>query len=74
MQFIETIDFTRSITRFLTDHEYRQLQTALVRAPKQGVVIPGTPGLRKLRWSMEARGKQGGLRWSEEACYERERF
>jgi mRNA-degrading endonuclease RelE of RelBE toxin-antitoxin system len=62
VEFIETADFTRYVTELLTDYEYRQLQAALVRAPKQGVVIPGTPGLRKLRWRIGARGKRGGLR------------
>ena len=30
--------------------------------PEQGPVIPGSGGLRKIRWSAEGRGKRGGLR------------
>lgn len=30
--------------------------------PVAGVVIPGTGGVRKLRWAGSGRGKRGGLR------------
>lgn len=30
--------------------------------PKAGEVIPGSGGLRKLRWRTAGRGKRGGLR------------
>lgn len=30
--------------------------------PEAGVVIPGSGGLRKLRWAGSGRGKRGGLR------------
>ena len=30
--------------------------------PKAGDVIPGTGGVRKLRWARGARGKSGGVR------------
>jgi hypothetical protein len=32
------------------------------RTPTRGARIPGTGGLRKLRWSSEGRGKRGGIR------------
>jgi hypothetical protein len=35
--------------------------TLLLR-PEQGVVIPGSGGLRKIRWGREGQGKRGGLR------------
>ncbi len=31
-------------------------------SPEQGPVIPGSGGLRKLRWAGRGRGKRGGLR------------
>jgi len=34
----------------------------LVLAPDAGVLIPGTGGLRKLRWLAEGRGRRGGVR------------
>jgi len=30
--------------------------------PAAGVVIPGTGGVRKLRWGLQGRGKRGGAR------------
>jgi hypothetical protein len=46
----------------LSDDEYRLLQHALLFRPEQGSVIPGTGGLRKLRWKQRGGGKRGGLR------------
>ena len=34
----------------------------LVRYPDKGNVIPGTGGVRKLRWALKGKGKRGGLR------------
>ncbi|MDO8755153.1 MAG: type II toxin-antitoxin system RelE/ParE family toxin [Anaerolineales bacterium] len=62
MQFIETSVFTRQVTTLLADDEYRQLQIALVSHPDTGAVIQHSGGLRKIRWSMGARGKRGGVR------------
>ncbi len=62
MEFIETSIFTERITKLLSDREYQALQHELAAAPKQGDVIPGAAGLRKLRWGTAARGKRGGLR------------
>jgi len=46
----------------LSDEEYRRLQTALVNRPLAGSVIKGSGGLRKIRWTIEGRGKRGGVR------------
>lgn len=62
LTFIETPLFTRLVTDYLSDDEYRQLQTALVENPEAGAVIPQSGGVRKLRWSLRGRGKRGGLR------------
>jgi hypothetical protein len=35
---------------------------ALVLHPDLGSVIPGSGGLRKLRWAIRGRGKRGGVR------------
>jgi mRNA-degrading endonuclease RelE of RelBE toxin-antitoxin system len=42
--------------------EYRSLQMALLLRPEQGALIPGSGGLRKLRWSAKGRGRRGGCR------------
>ena len=62
MRFVETPVFTRLITEALDDDQYRTLQLALALRPEQGVVIRGSGGLRKLRWSVPGRGKRGGAR------------
>jgi mRNA-degrading endonuclease RelE of RelBE toxin-antitoxin system len=60
--FIETPLFTRLIGEYLSDEEYRQLQTAIAKDPEAGAVISGAGGVRKLRWAFSGRGKRGGLR------------
>ena len=62
MRFIETAIFTRAITRVLDDEQYRSLQLALLLRPEVGLVIRGSGGIRKLRWSVAGRGKRGGIR------------
>jgi mRNA-degrading endonuclease RelE of RelBE toxin-antitoxin system len=60
--FIETTAFTRRIQEYLSDDEYRALQAALIENPEAGPVIPGSGGVRKLRWAAPGRGKRGGYR------------
>jgi mRNA-degrading endonuclease RelE of RelBE toxin-antitoxin system len=54
--------FTRRIQDILADEEYRLLQSQLVQRPDSGKIVPGSGGLRKLRWSASGRGKRGGAR------------
>lgn len=60
--FIETKLFTRLSSELLSDDEMRELQTALIANPHAGDVVPGTGGVRKLRWRAPGRGKRGGYR------------
>ena len=60
--FIETKLFTRLVQDYLTDDEYRELQSLLIGQPEAGAVIPGSGGVRKLRWKGPGRGKRGGYR------------
>jgi DNA-binding transcriptional regulator YiaG len=62
MIIIETPISTKQITSALSEDEYRLFQLSLAERPDAGKVIPGSGGLRKLRWSAEGRGKRGGLR------------
>ena len=59
---VETQSFTRRIDDLLTADEYRLLQVELLQQPTSGDVIPGTGGIRKLRWGASGRGKRGGAR------------
>jgi hypothetical protein len=38
------------------------LQNKLVKDPECGNIIPGSGGLRKVRWSLSGRGKRSGSR------------
>jgi hypothetical protein len=60
--FIETRLFTRLVQEYLSDDEYQALQIMLMEQPGAGDVIPGTGGVRKLRWRAPGRGKRGGYR------------
>ncbi len=60
--FVETHAFTVVIRGLLPDDSYRLLQAALTGNPELGVVIPGTRGIRKVRWLGSGHGKRGGIR------------
>ena len=62
MIFKETAVFTKRVRRLLSEEEYRFLQTRLLQDPDAGSVIPGSGGLRKIRWTAEGSGKRGGTR------------
>jgi mRNA-degrading endonuclease RelE of RelBE toxin-antitoxin system len=62
MIIVETSVFTRQVQKLLSDDEYRQLQIELANYPAAGVIIQGSGGIRKMRWSIGKRGKRGGVR------------
>ncbi len=51
MEFLEAPAFTRYVSGYLADDEYRELQNWLAETPDHGDAIPGTGGFRKLRWT-----------------------
>ena len=62
MRFVETPIFTEVIGELLSVDEYARLQHNLILRPDLGVVIPGSRGIRKLRFGVAGQGKRGGLR------------
>ena len=62
MVIIETPVFTKRVVDTLTDDEYRELQQFIAEHPEAGSIIPGSHGLRKLRWTRSGKGKRGGTR------------
>jgi hypothetical protein len=59
---VETPEFIRRIDKLMDDGERAALILYLAENPTAGDLIPGTGGLRKLRWGLEGRGKRGGAR------------
>jgi hypothetical protein len=62
MEFIETSLFTKLVYHYLSEEEYFGLQGFLVRHPETGKIVPGSGGVRKLRWGSAGKGKSGGVR------------
>ena len=62
MEFIETFVFSKKSLLLLGDEGIWLLQKALILYPLTGAVIPGSGGLRKMRWFSLGKGKKGGLR------------
>ena len=62
MRFLETPVLTSSVSRFLSEESYRQLQIALMLRPEQGPVIVAAGGARTIRWARAGSGKRGGVR------------
>jgi len=62
--FVELPALERRRADYLDDGGFRELQELLMARPDAGALIPGTGGLRKLRFGDARRGegKRGGLR------------
>lgn len=62
--FVELPPFERHRADYLGDDAFRTLQDLLMRHPEAGDPMPGTGGLRKLRFvdARRGKGKRGGLR------------
>jgi len=46
----------------MDEEEYSELQQFMMQNPESGQVVPGSGGVRKLRWRRPGMGKRGGLR------------
>jgi len=62
MLFVELPPFIAFRERYWSDEELAAVQRFLLTAPDAGQLIPGSGGLRKLRWAALQRGKRGGAR------------
>lgn len=58
----ETPIFTRQTEKLFDDEEKRELIDFLAKNPLSGEEIPGTGGVRKVRFAASGRGKRGGAR------------
>ncbi|MBN9558928.1 MAG: type II toxin-antitoxin system RelE/ParE family toxin [Alphaproteobacteria bacterium] len=63
MKIVRTNPFLKALKRAGADEgDLRALESELQRNPDSGDVIPGTDGIRKIRFAIGNRGKRGGGR------------
>ncbi|MGA2328295.1 MAG: hypothetical protein ABSH05_18610 [Bryobacteraceae bacterium] len=58
---VETGTFVRQVDELLSASSREELIGFLAFNPEAGDVIPGTGGIRKVRWAVAGKGKRGGL-------------
>ena len=58
----ETPTFARQASKLFSEEERSELIASLAENPLAGDRIPGTGGVRKLRFASYGRGKRGGVR------------
>ena len=59
---VETPLFQRLADVYWTEQQRSLFVSFIAANPDAGEVIPGSGGVRKVRWSMAGRGKRGGVR------------
>jgi hypothetical protein len=59
---VETDEFLAATKKPMDGAERTELVAYLAWNPMAGDLIPGSGGVRKIRWGLEGRGKRGGAR------------
>lgn len=59
---VETPTFQRLWPDYWTEEERGEFASWLALSPDAGDVVPGSGGVRKVRWSRAGSGKRGGVR------------
>ena len=59
---IESIKFQALVDLYLEESSFSEFKTFLANHPDAGDVIPGSGGVRKIRWARAGIGKRGGVR------------
>lgn len=59
---VETPEFLSATRKLMRDDERALLVDYLAHNPMAGDLVPGTGGVRKVRWALEGRGKRSGGR------------
>jgi hypothetical protein len=62
MAVVEMPEFLARSKAILTEAERTALVAHLGANPEAGQLVPGTGGVRKIRWGAPGRGKRGGAR------------
>jgi hypothetical protein len=58
----ETAPFQADARKLFAEDDLFALVDHLARNPEYGDLVPGTGGVRKLRWAIGGKGKRGGAR------------
>lgn len=59
---VEVAPFSARAREIWDEPDIEAFKDFIARNPTAGAVIPGTGGVRKIRWSASGRGKRGGAR------------
>jgi hypothetical protein len=59
---VETTPWLNRVGSRMTEDESDEATTQIAKEPECGDVIPGTGGVRKLRFGVGSKGKSGGVR------------
>lgn len=62
LTIVETPTFQRLWPDYWTEDERAAFASWLALSPEAGDVVPGSGGVRKVRWSSTGSGKRGGVR------------
>ena len=59
---VEALLFQRQWPLYWTEEERGEFASFIAEHPSAGDVVPGSGGIRKVRWSRAGAGKSGGVR------------
>ena len=62
LTIVETPSLVRMADTFWNDVDRLKFIDFIAANPDAGAVVPGSGGLRKVRWGQTGRGKRGGVR------------
>ena len=62
MTVVETDRFLKDARHLMQESEQSRLVAFVATNPQAGELVPGTGGVRKLRWALQGQGKRGGAR------------
>jgi mRNA-degrading endonuclease RelE of RelBE toxin-antitoxin system len=62
ISIVETPQFAAKADKILSAAEKDDLFDFIARNPGAGDIIPGTGGVRKMRFAVQGKGKRGGVR------------
>lgn len=62
LTIVESSLFSKLWPEYWTSDEFGEFAAYISQNPEMGDVVPGSGGVRKMRWSRRGSGKRGGIR------------